>query len=104
MGIETTKQKMRTSGYAFNSIEKLEDKLKVAEEDFHETALYSTEMVKCSIQATTATLERNKDITKKKNDEKKIELKCACERRTNNHESNKISENVEFEKSKEILS
>ena len=27
--IETTKQKMRTSGYAFNGIEKLEDKLKV---------------------------------------------------------------------------
>ena len=75
-----------------------------AESSFHETALYSTEMVKCSIQTTTAVLERNEEIVNKQGDDRRRDNICEqvikCRPRSNSTNN----EDVDFEKSKEEFS
>ena len=77
-----------------------------AEKSFHETALYSTEMVKCSIQTTTAALERNEEIVNKQGDDRRREniseqvLNCKPRSNSNNNINNDV-EDAHFEKSKQ---
>ena len=74
-----------------------------AEKSFHETALYSTEMVKCSIQTSSAVLERNEEIVNKQDDagrRKNISVQVLnCNPRSNSSNNNKINnEDADFEK------
>merc|ERR1712179_178099 len=96
-------------GTAGDDIDNLEQSLEEAQEEFTETALYSTEMVKCTIQATTAVLERNQDIIKmnlnKNSSEKLMKLNGKMNSEVKNFidKGDENIENIEDEMSREIF-
>ena len=107
--IDNLEQRLEVSEIDDN-INYYNDDLQEAQQEFTETALYSTEMVKCTIQATTAVLEKNQEIM-----EMNLNKNRCCEKslklngRINSEEkiiidkSNGINENIEDEMSREIF-
>ena len=75
-----------------------------AEKSFSETGLYSTEMLKCSIQTTTAVLERNEELVNTQDNDGRRDNICEQAIKCRPRSNSTNTEDADFEKSKEEFS